>query len=213
MQIFPRQLNLLPIALAVAALGGGGGVVFLWWYYFVPENLYVGYQPEQPIDYSHRLHAGELGIDCRYCHANVERSHEAMVPPTQTCMGCHSQVRKDSPQLRELRRSWKSGEPVEWVRVHKLPDHAYFDHSVHVAAGVGCKSCHGRVDQMEVVRITEDMSMEWCLECHRDPASQLRPEGVEVTDMEWEPSAPEEQQKLASARGVNPPTHCSGCHR
>jgi hypothetical protein len=208
MQLFPRSLNYLPLALAVGAAGAGGGVTFLMWYYFSPKNLQVGYAPEQPIAYSHKLHADELGIDCRYCHANVERSQEAMVPPTQTCMGCHAVVQKDSPKLAVLRDSWKGGKPVEWVRIHKLPDHVFFDHSVHLVAGVGCATCHGRIDQMEVVRLDKPISMGWCLECHRDPAPNLRPK-EEITNMSWKPS---EEQELAQA-DVHPPQHCSGCHR
>lgn len=211
MQIFPRQLNHLPIVLAVVALGAGAGITFLFWYYGSPQNLQVGYRPSQPVPYSHRLHAGELGIDCRYCHANVERSQEAMVPPTQTCMGCHEHIRKDSPRLSALRESWKSGQPVEWVRAHKLPEHAFFDHSAHLAARVGCKSCHGRIDQMEVVQIAEPISMGWCLDCHRNPGPHIRPTDVELTNMEWKAKRRRNlPKKLAS---VSPPTHCSGCHR
>jgi hypothetical protein len=209
MQLFPRALNYLPLALAVGTAGAGGGATFLIWYYFSPKNLQVGYAPEQPIHYSHKLHADELGIDCRYCHANVERSQEAMVPPTQTCMGCHAIVKKDSPALARLQDSWQTGEPVPWVRVHKLPDHVYFDHSAHLAAGVGCSSCHGRVDQMAVVRLDTPLSMGWCLECHRDPAPNLRPKG-ELTNMAWEPG---EGGEAFAQNEVQPPQHCSGCHR
>jgi hypothetical protein len=132
-----------------------------------------------------------------------------MVPPTQTCMGCHAIVKQDSEQLAVLRDSWDSGKPVEWVRVHKLPDHVFFDHSVHLAAGVGCVSCHGRIDQMEVVRLDKPLAMGWCLECHRDPGPNLRPKD-QITNMTWKPS--EEAQELAQA-DVHPPQHCSGCHR
>ncbi|MDH5674206.1 MAG: cytochrome c family protein [Myxococcales bacterium] len=207
MQLFPRSLNYLPLALAVGAAGLGVSVTFVFWYYFSPKNLQVGYAPEQPVDYSHKLHAGDLGIDCRYCHANVERSQEAMVPPTQTCMGCHSIVKKDSPKLAALRDSWDSGNPVQWVRVHKLPDHVFFDHSAHLAVGVGCVSCHGRVDQMDVVRLEEPISMGWCLDCHRDPQARLRPKD-QITNMTW--SGGDGELALAE---VNPPEHCSGCHR
>lgn len=208
MQIFPRSLNLLPLIAALAVLGGGAAVTFGIWYYFSPKNLQVGYAPKQPIPYSHKLHVGELGLDCRYCHANVERSYEAQVPPTQTCMGCHSVVRKDSDRLARLRDSWESNEPVEWVRVHKVADHAYFDHSVHLAVGVGCVSCHGRIDQMDVVRQDAPLSMSWCLDCHRNPEPNLRPKS-EITNMTWEPT-PGEALKLAK---VDPPQNCSGCHR
>lgn len=208
MQIFPRQLNLLPAVLAVAVLAGGAAATFGLWIYASPDNLQVGYRPEQPVHYSHRLHAGELGLDCRYCHANVERSQEAMVPPTQTCMGCHSVIHNQTGSLAPVRESFASGESIPWVRVHKLPEHVYFDHSVHLAAGVGCASCHGRVDQMDVVQIVQPISMGWCLDCHRNPAENLRPRD-QITNMDWEPDGHGDERR----ESVNPPEHCSGCHR
>ncbi len=219
MQIFPRQLNLLPVVLGVVLTGGFVSTVGIFWYYFSPKNLQVGYEPEQPVPYSHRLHAGELGIDCRYCHANVERSAIAMLPPTQTCMGCHAEVAAEAESLAPIRESWESGRSVEWVQAHVLPDHAYFDHSIHVGAGVGCASCHGRVDQMEVVRVVEPIAMQWCLECHRNPDEHLRP--VEhVTNMQWPDNVPEAELAAWQETGhqeavlaINPPEHCSGCHR
>lgn len=207
MQLFPRQLNFLALAVGVALLAAGGGLTFVVWYYFSPSNTQVGYAPEQPVPYSHRLHVGQLGMDCRYCHVGVEKGAAASIPPTQTCMGCHAQVRSDSPRLEALRTSWESGMPMEWVRVHKLPDHAFFDHSVHVSAGVGCVECHGRIDQMEVVRQEEPLSMGWCLDCHRDPEPRLRPPD-EVTNMTWD-----DEDWVADAESVNPPEYCSGCHR
>jgi Cytochrome c7 and related cytochrome c len=210
MQIFPRSLNYLPLVAAVGVAVLGGGLTFGIWYYFSPRNLQVGYAPEQPIPYSHKLHAGDLGIDCRYCHANIERSQEAMIPPTQACMGCHAVVKKDSPKLAALRASWETGNPVEWVRVHRVADYAYFDHSVHLAAGVGCVTCHGRIDQMEVVRQDQPLNMGWCLECHRNPGPNLRPKD-QITNMTWTPSDAERAQFAeATLRG---PEHCSGCHR
>jgi hypothetical protein len=218
MQLFRRSLNHLPLALAIGVGGGGVAVTVGAWYYFSPKNLQVGYAPEQPIPYSHKLHVDELGIDCRYCHSNVERSQEAMIPPTQTCMGCHAVVKPDSPKLAALRDSWKSGNPVPWIRVHKLPEHAYFDHSAHLAAGVSCVSCHDRVDQMEVVRLAEPLAMGWCLDCHRDPAPNVRPKS-ELTNMSWKPN---EATAMASsgvgatvlaAASVHAPEHCTGCHR
>ena len=208
MQIFPRHLNLLPLVIAGAATVGGGVLTGAIWYYAAPDNLQVGYAPEQPVPYSHRLHAGELEMDCRYCHANVDRSHEAMVPPTQTCMGCHAQVHPDSERLAPVRESFETGAPVEWVRVHQVPDTVFFDHSVHLAAGVGCVTCHGRVDQMEVVQVDQPISMGWCLDCHRDPGPGLRPR-TEITNMDWAP----DENWVAHVDEVNPPTHCSGCHR
>ena len=212
MQIFPRELNLLPLVVAVLGAVGGAAITFVFWYYFSPKNLQVGYEPEQPIAYSHRLHAGELGLDCRYCHSQVERSHEAMVPPTQTCMGCHAIVHADSPKLEVLRDSWETGESVRWVRVNKVPDHAFFDHSVHLAVGVSCVSCHGRIDEMEKVRMEEPLSMGWCLDCHNNPKDHLRPPD-QVTNMSWEPDDAWLAQVDAVAESVAPPTHCSGCHR
>jgi hypothetical protein len=196
MQLFRPWLNHLPLAVAVGASALGASVTAGVWYYFSPRNLQVGYAPEQPIPYSHRLHVDQLGLDCRYCHANVERSPEAMLPATQTCMGCHAVVKRDSPQLAALRESWTSGSPVHWIRVHELPEHSYFDHGVHLSAGVGCVSCHGRIDQMEVVRLDRPLAMGWCLECHRDPAPHLRPRSA-LTDMSW--SAEGESPVLATA--------------
>jgi hypothetical protein len=210
MQIFPRSLNYLPLVAAVGVALLGGGVTFGIWYYFSPKNTAIGYAPEQPVPYSHKLHAGDLGIDCRYCHANIERSQEAMVPPTQACMGCHAVVKKDSPKLTAVRASWSSGNPVEWVRVHRLADYVFFDHSVHLAAGVGCVSCHGRIDQMDVVRQDQPLNMGWCLECHRNPTPNLRPKD-QITNMTWTPTSDEAAQLAQST--LRGPEQCSGCHR
>jgi len=208
MQIFPRSLNKLPFI--AAAVGGliGPAVVLAVWYYGTPKNFQVGYAPVQPVPYSHRLHAGQMGMDCRYCHANVEKAAKAMIPPTQTCMGCHAMVRTDSAKLAPVRASWETNKPVEWVHIHKLPDHAYFDHSVHVGVGVGCVTCHGRVDQMDVVASDQPINMGWCLDCHRNPTPNLRPRD-QVTNMTWTP----EQSKGFTPPEVHPPSHCSGCHR
>lgn len=187
----------------------GGAVTFGIWYYGTPKHTQVGFAPRQPVPYSHRLHVGQLGLDCRYCHANVERSGEAMIPSTQTCMNCHSLVRTDSARLAPVRNSWESNRPIEWVRIHRLPDHAYFNHSVHLSAGVGCATCHGRIDQMEVVRQDQPLSMSWCLDCHRNPGPNLRPVD-QITNMQWQPDP---AQPVRPARAVNPPQNCSGCHR
>jgi len=208
MQLFPRSLNKLPML--AAAVGGliGPVVVAAVWYYVTPKNFQVGYAPTQPVPYSHRLHAGQMGMDCRYCHANVEKAAKAMIPPTQTCMGCHAVVKTDSAKLAPVRASFQSGKPVEWIHIHKLPDHAYFDHSVHVGVGVGCVTCHGRVDQMEVVRSDAPINMGWCLDCHRNPTPNLRPKD-QVTNMTWTP----DMAKNWAAPEVHPPQNCSGCHR
>jgi len=200
----------------MVALGAPIGLVvaiFSVWYWFSPEFTDVGYAPDQPVPFSHRLHAGDLGVDCRYCHYTAEVSPYAAIPPTAVCMNCHVQVLPDSPRLARVRHSAETGEPIEWVRVHMLPDYAYFDHSAHLASGVGCVECHGRVDQMVVVTQREPLSMAWCLDCHWDPGRSIRPEGVAVTQMDWE--APEGHDLMLGQAGreVNPPVNCSGCHR
>ena len=213
-QIFPQWVNKAPFytALGVAALGLV--VPGLIWYYFSPSFTDVGYQPRQPIDYSHALHAGELAIDCRYCHAQVEVSAVASVPPSQLCMNCHQLVQRDSPLLEPLRASLANRQPIPWVRIHNVPDYAYFDHSVHVGAGVGCVSCHGRVDEMVVVQQTEPLSMAWCLDCHRAPEKHLRPLD-EITNMAWRP--PKDHAAFAALATeelrLQPPEDCGACHR
>lgn len=215
--IFPRWVNDLPTLVAVGVPAGIIVAAFSVTYWFSPEFTDVGYQPEQPVPFSHKLHAGDLELDCRYCHNTVERGARAAVPPAETCMNCHATVKKDSEKLAKVRDSFESGNPIEWTRVHMLPDYAYFDHSVHLAAGVGCASCHGRIDQMEVVTQDQPLSMGWCLECHRNPAPNLRPKG-EITNMAWngmregyDPHADPERTRPASE--LRPPEHCSGCHR
>ncbi len=179
----------------------------------MPGTVSVGYAPEQPVPFSHRLHAGDLGLDCRYCHNTVEDSAHAAVPPTHTCMNCHTNIRNDSALLAPIRESYETGKPVEWNRVHDLPDYAYFNHSAHVTRGIGCASCHGRIDTMEVVTQQEPLSMGWCLDCHREPEQHLRPLD-RITDMEW---APENQleigRRLREEYNINPSTSCSTCHR
>ena len=213
-QIFPQSANKLPLVLGLAGALLPAVAVGGVWYYFSPRFTDVGYQPVQPVPYSHKLHAGEMQIDCRYCHASVERSAIANVPPTQTCMNCHLLVGRNVASLDPLRDSAKSGTPMRWVRVHKLGEYAYFDHHVHVTAGVGCASCHGRVDEMEVVRQVEPLSMSWCLDCHRNPEPHRRPIS-EITNMAWKPARDPQARarQLAGLRPVAPPTDCSGCHR
>ena len=225
---FPSWHNIVPpifflVVGPVATILAIGGV----WYYFSPKFTDVGYMPEQPVHYSHKLHAGTLGMDCRYCHRTVEESYSASVPDADTCYGCHKHVKTDSLALQPLRdvfseENWEKDQatPIEWVKVHLLPQFAYFNHAVHMRANVGCKSCHGRVDQMEIVRQAEPLSMGWCLDCHRDAAPHIRPDGVKVTDMTWEPTddSIKAAQKLLAWDGDSPPslgptTHHSSCHR
>jgi hypothetical protein len=189
-------------------------VVGIFWYWGSPSFTDVGYQPKQPVPFSHALHAGELGLDCRYCHSTVEISHQASVPATETCMNCHKLVKADSDALAPVRESWAKDVPVQWVRVHMLPDYAYFDHSVHVAAGVGCSTCHGRIDEMEEVSQYASLSMGWCLDCHRNPTPNLRPRD-QVTNMAYDTATAgyDPSTDPSRTRMVDPPEHCSGCHR
>lgn len=213
-QLFPRWTNRIPVLAGIAGPVGAVSTVLAVWYWFSPNYTDVGYAPEQPVAFSHKLHAGDLGLDCRYCHNTVERGAHAAVPPTETCMNCHTLVLPDSPKLSPVRASFESGESIEWTRVHMLPDYAYFDHSAHLAAGVGCVSCHGRVDQMNVVHQSEPLSMSWCLDCHRNPTPHLRPKAL-VTDMRWEERREPYDPKNDPHRTRQPdaPLHCSGCHR
>jgi len=210
--IFPRWANRLPAYILLGVLGLVSSLVFVFYYWFSPKNLEVGYAPVQPIPYSHQLHAGELGIDCRYCHNGVETQAVAGIPSVETCMNCHSQVKKDSPDIVKLREHFVSGEPVEWVKVHQLPDYVYFDHSAHVNKGVSCLDCHGRVDQMPVVHQVESLSMSWCLECHRAPEAHIRPK-EKVTDLAWTSNDAQLGRQLVEAYHIRPREDCNTCHR
>jgi hypothetical protein len=168
---------------------------------------------EQPVPFSHKHHVGELGIDCRYCHTSVEHTAYAGIPPTQTCMNCHSQVWKDSPTLAPVRASYETGRPLEWTKVHDLPDFVYFDHSIHVAKGIGCASCHGRVDHMNLTWQESSLHMEWCLQCHRNPEQYVRPRS-EVFNMAWTADDQAELGKrLVIEHEINGRDDCTVCHR
>lgn len=212
--IFSKKFDTtLRLAAGAVVLGlglAGAGVLYLTH----PEQLDTGYTPEQPVPYSHKLHAGNLGMDCYYCHSTVEKSSYAAVPMTETCMNCHVRVKEKSPKLQVVRDSYASGNPVAWVKVHRLPDYVYFNHQAHVSSGVSCVNCHGRVDQMIEVKQVQPLSMAWCLECHRNPAPNVRP--VEyVTQLDWKPEGDPAElgRKLIQTKNINPPTNCSGCHR
>lgn len=217
------------LLLGVLLLGGlsTAGV----WYYATPRWYRVGYTPSQPIAFSHKLHVGQLGMDCLYCHTNVRQSSHANIPTAQTCMNCHDpakgNIRGDSPALALLREAHQTGRPIDWVRVHKLPDFVYFNHAVHVARGVGCVSCHGQINTMPAVRHEQPLSMSWCLDCHRNAQPNLRP-ADQVTNLLWNPakqwdsskdplfhsqSQAEFAAKLVTEGGIRPPTNCTGCHR
>ncbi|HEX5045121.1 MAG TPA: cytochrome c3 family protein [Candidatus Polarisedimenticolaceae bacterium] len=195
-------------------LGGPLYLIVLLYYGGNPRTTDVGYMPTQPVPYSHALHVGQLGIDCRYCHNTVEVGAQASIPPTQTCMNCHAKIRSQSPKLLPVRESYATGLPVRWTRVHDLPDFVFFNHSAHVRRGVSCVECHGRVDKMEVVYQQEPLSMGWCLDCHRDPDPRLRP--VEhVTELDWTPDGDRRTlgSRLRAENAINPSTDCSTCHR
>jgi hypothetical protein len=212
--IFSKSSDVYLRAAVLVVLAGGGGTLALALYLSHPQVRETGYAPLQPVEYSHKLHAGDLGMDCRYCHSTVEQAAYAAIPATEVCMNCHARVKADSPLLQMVRESYATGQPIPWVKVHRLPDYVYFNHQAHVAAGVGCVSCHGRVDQMMVVKQVEPLTMAWCLDCHRDPAPRLRPPD-RVTDMKWHPDrdAAELGRQLMAANRIAPPVNCSGCHR
>ena len=214
--VFSRQADLRLRRLVVgvvllAALGVAG-----LYYYGPPEYTRVGYAPKQPVPFSHEQHAGRLGMSCLYCHTGVEESSVAKIPPTQTCMNCHQTIKPDSPQLAVVRASFASGKPVPWVRVHQVPDYVFFNHSAHVRRGVGCVSCHGKVNEMPVVVHEKPLSMGWCLDCHRHPDAFLRPPS-EATNFVWQPPEGRSNRDygrfLKDRSRIHPPEQCSGCHR
>ncbi|MEQ8768022.1 MAG: cytochrome c3 family protein [Planctomycetota bacterium] len=216
-QIFPPVTN----TLARASIFGG---VFIlagaaWVFSVVDRSPYmsqVDVVREQPVPFSHRRHVAQLGLDCRFCHTSVEDSSFAGIPPTHTCMTCHSQIWLQADMLEPVRESYRTDRSLEWTRVHDVPDYAYFNHSIHVKKGVGCETCHGRVDQMPLMWRAETLHMEWCLNCHRHPEGFLRPRD-EVFTFGWDPVDQEalgaelkEQYDVAAPRTL---TNCSICHR
>jgi hypothetical protein len=215
----PRSREYFKIALFVLAAVGALAAAGIA-YYVTPAYTRVGYEPLQPISFSHKLHVGGLGMECLHCHNHVGDSPHANVPSTQTCLNCHGtrfgNVAGQSAALAPLRAAELSGRALEWARVHKVPDYAYFNHAVHVRRGVSCVSCHGRIDEMDVVRHEQPLSMSWCLDCHRNPGPNLRP-ASKVFDLGWTPNSKEEQEKFANDlirnAGIHPPQNCSGCHR
>jgi hypothetical protein len=212
--IFPKSTDkFVKIGAAVVAFLALGGVA-LALYIGHPENIMTGYAPVQPVPYSHKLHAGDLGMDCYYCHYTANQAAHAAVPQTEVCMNCHVRVKPESPRLQKVRESYNNGEPIEWVRVHRLPDFVFFNHQAHVTAGVSCVTCHGRVDQMVEVTQVEPLNMAWCLDCHRHPEKHIRPV-EEVTNLAWQPDGDPVAigQAIMQAKGIDPPEHCSGCHR
>ncbi len=217
-QIFQSRANTLSrLSLLGAVVLVAGVSLGLW---VLPRSSYVtevGVPRIQPVPFSHKHHVGDDGIDCRYCHTSVEVSPFAGIPPTKTCMNCHSEIWVDSPMLAPVRESFRTGKSLEWTRVNNLPGFVYFDHSIHVHKGVGCSTCHGRVDEMPLTWRAHTLLMEWCLECHRAPERFIRPRS-EVFRMDYEP--PRDQialgKKLAkeyNIRSTRVLTSCSTCHR
>ncbi len=216
-QLFSRSSNALVRATLIGGVVLVGVLGWMGWAlahsgYITGQNVTV----EQVVPFSHDHHVSGLGIDCRYCHTAVETSSFAGIPPTATCFNCHKLIWKDAPMLEPVRESMRTGKPLVWNRVHDLPDFVYFDHSIHIAKGVGCASCHGRIDQMKLVRQDQPLQMAWCLDCHRDPARFLRPKS-EIFNMAWKA---EDQRalgtRLAKEYHLRPTfalTNCSTCHR
>jgi hypothetical protein len=233
-QIFHRSFNVISkvtIFGAVFFLAAAGWITATIVRSSYATNAFVAV--EQPVPFSHQHHVAGLGIDCRYCHTTVETSSYAGMPATKTCMNCHAQIWVGSPVLEPVRASYRENQPIRWNRVHRLPDFTYFDHSIHVKKGIGCASCHGRVDQMPLTWQVHTLHMEWCLDCHRNPAQHVRPR-EEVFNMAWEPPTdPAELARLGARYGLEPPpttpwelrqglakkynvqekTSCSVCHR
>jgi hypothetical protein len=217
-KIYPKSANALPLQIIIF-LGVLGGVAAAGiTYYATPKYTRVGYQPVQPVPFEHSLHAGQLGIDCRYCHVGVEKSATSSIPAAQTCMNCHSIIKTQSPLLEVVRQSYATGEPVPWVKIHANPDYVYFNHSVHVNRGVSCVECHGKVNEMSVVHQDQPHSMSWCLDCHRDPTGRIRePKDVFNLDSarlaDQGPEGKKKAEEYIHNWKVMPPTSCSGCHR
>ena len=214
-QIFHRSTNTIS---RVSVFGGIGIIVVLVaTLAAINRSSYVtevGVARSQPVQFSHKHHVGDDGIDCRYCHTSVEESSFAGIPSTKICMNCHTQIWAESPILEPVRESFRTGKSLEWTRVNNLPGFVYFDHSIHVHKGVGCSTCHGQVDQMPLMWRENSLYMEWCLECHRNPERFVRPR-EQVFNMDWQP--PSDQialgQKLVQEYKIAQLTSCSVCHR
>jgi hypothetical protein len=217
-QVFGRGTNTISRVTSSGALFFAGAAVWLAWR--VQRSTYVtevDVARSQPVPFSHEHHVGGLGIDCRYCHNSVEETRFAGMPATSTCMTCHSRIWTESPVLEPVRESFRTGASITWVRVNDLPDYAYFNHAIHVNKGVGCVSCHGRVDRMPLLWQEATLHMEWCLDCHRAPEQHLRPR-EQVFRMNDARSGPTEGARLAKQYGIDAHqraigTSCSACHR
>ena len=209
--IFPKWTNKLPAMAGIAAVVLSSTAVAGIWYYFTPKYTRVGYQPKQPVAFSHAIHADQLGMDCRYCHTGVEKSWFSNIPAAETCMRCHGTVLKDSPKLALVRESYTSGKPIPWVWIHKTPDFVYFNHSVHVNRGISCVHCHGQINKMDEVYHAKPLSMAFCLDCHRAPEANIRPNEF-VTQLDWKNEGFDGKRAVHDWK-VQPGQSCSTCHR
>jgi formate-dependent nitrite reductase cytochrome c552 subunit len=215
-KLFPPSANKLPlqiiIYLGVLAAIATAGVT----YYMTPKYTRVGYAPVQPVPFSHAKHVNEVGMDCRYCHSNVDKSYHSNVPTSQTCMNCHNQIKTTSPLLAPIRESYETGKAVPWVWIHKTPDYAYFNHSIHVNRGVSCVECHGKVNEMDVVTHMQPLSMGFCITCHRAPEARLR-DPKDIYNLNSLPLVEQgrgqEAKDMIANWKVKAPQSCSGCHR
>ena len=212
----PKHNTLARLSLVLAAAGAGGAVGGLLLWARTPYARNMETPIEQPLQFDHRHHTRDEGIDCRYCHNTVEKAPFASLPPTQLCLNCHSQVWNKSPKLAPVRESFFADRPIVWNKVNKLPHFVYFNHSIHVKQGVGCVTCHGRIDEMALVEKAQPLSMGWCLECHRNPERFLRPR-EEVVSMTWTAGGDKEQLalggRLKQEYDVHTRTNCTTCHR
>ena len=216
-QLFSPRANVQSRVFLLGGLvllcGGGWLASEIYW---SPYATYVDVPFDQPVPFSHKHHVGDDGIDCRYCHTSVEKSAFAGLPSTETCMTCHSQVWPGAPMLAPVRASLAANKPLVWNRVHDLPDYVYFNHSIHVAKGIGCSTCHGRVDQMPLTRKTQTLYMKWCLDCHRAPEKYIRPRD-QIYNLAWQPKTdPHDGEELIRQYRVDTSgrlTNCSTCHR
>lgn len=217
-QIFHRSTNTFS---RITIYGAVFIVAFLAWVFAeLDRSAYAtraALAREQPVPFSHAHHVGGLGLDCRYCHTTVETSSFANIPPTKTCMNCHSQIWSTSPTLEPVRESFRTGNSIMWTRVNDLPDYVYFNHSIHVAKGIGCESCHGRVDRMPLTWQENSLQMTWCLDCHRDPAQHIRPRDA-ITVMGYQPAEAQETlgpklMKEYEVKDARTLTSCNTCHR
>jgi hypothetical protein len=204
-------LRLVLLTVATLVIG------FFWSVTGISGSAWITRQDEareQPVPFSHEHHAGGLGIDCRYCHTSVETSYTAGIPPTKICMNCHAEMWAGSRTLAPVRSSWRSGQSIPWTRVHDLPGFVYFNHSIHVQKGFGCATCHGRVDTMPLMWQVAPLTMEWCLECHRNPENHIRPK-EQVFNMAWKPDGNQQElgRRLVREYHVESLTSCSTCHR